>query len=314
MKSQYHFIAFILMVSLVLFSAQSVEANEMQRLFFQFSNSIGQAQANIEISGYAATVGNVNALINAGITQLTNIIEFPYQDPPFDVEQIERCRDKLMRFTQVTARWSDRHRAIYLKNVFSDFISAMSLIYDSRYGLQARGTCDTNVSYLGYHLARGYIAALNNDGVRVSSARSSVNLAVSEGIKVSQNLGCSFPLLDQWQSLGFQGVRTANDWLRILQEAEVIVNSTVGSAPSPYQTPSSSADGGGSSGFVGRWSLRHGPQAARTSHFSGAILEIKKCGNKFCGYLYELTDAQRHLGYQKVIKSTKSTPLVRRLG
>jgi hypothetical protein len=288
-------IAVMLLVSVV----RTVEANELQRLFFITSGNIGMAQANIEILGYDRATTLVTNQINAAIALLASIIDFPYPSPPFPVEQIVRCRTRLGNFAQFATGKNDRARAAYLNDVFNDFRTAMSLIFDSRHGLQARMNCDTKVADLGYHLGRGYTAVLNNDTAMASRSRGAVNLAVSEGIKASQSLACSFMFWDQWQSLGFQNARSADDWLRVIQGGITLVASTIGSASPPFAVPSSTGNSV-SRGVLGRYKFSTVLKEPRMNHhpFAGATIEIRKCGGKYCGYLVELTGAQRQLGYR----------------
>jgi hypothetical protein len=230
-------VAFILFLTL---APCLVLANEMQRLVFNAAADIGMAIVTIDNQGITPeNSASIRANLDLAATQLTRVAGM-YQDPPFEVEAINALPPKLSNFFQATERMNNAQRMFYLSGVYSNLKSAMTLAYSSRRGTYYCATCDTFVVDLGHFMGQAYQASILNDAQTVSMARSRVNLAISEGIKASGALGCSFPSWSQWQQLGIGNARTSADWTRIGREAENLFANAAGLS-SAIRVPSSHA-------------------------------------------------------------------------
>jgi hypothetical protein len=214
-------------------------ANEMQRLVFNSSGLIGMIIVLIDNQGVTQeNTETIRANLNLAAAQLNQVIAM-YQDPPFEVEAITALPPKLERFLQDTEGMNSARRMYYLSGIYSNLKSAMTLAHNSRRGTYYCATCDTFVVDLSFFLGQAFMASRLNDAQTISTARSRINLAISEGIKAGGALGCGFPSWDQWQQLGISRARTPDDWMRIGKGGERLIAAAEGLA-SAVTIPSSS--------------------------------------------------------------------------
>ncbi|MBN2432923.1 MAG: hypothetical protein JXQ27_15720 [Acidobacteria bacterium] len=187
--------------------AAPVAANDMQRDIANAGINLGCLASYVERFGITPENSAMITFWMATVNDELNEIIARYQ-APFDPSGVRAVAESLQRFNATTAGWNNSQRGAFFHGLYSRLKQQFSIAYHSQRGLYYCATCDTFVLDFGYHYGRAWIGAWVGDGYLHSSGHSGMNLAISEGLKCANTLGCNFPFNEMWAGLNLQNVDT----------------------------------------------------------------------------------------------------------
>lgn len=245
----------------------------------QMQSSIANAGVNLgNLSAYIPRFGitqNNSAMINNWINTVDREMQtiISLYRPPYTTETLTRILSRLRRFAILTSRWNNNQKGTFFHGIYGQLKQQFSILYESTRGLYYGSTCDTFVLNFGYNFGRAWIGAWLMDRNLYSSGLSGMNLAINEGIRRSNTIGCSFPYRATWNSLNLRNIDTNQEFRNIFGTVLGIITSLRGSN-SRFGIPSSpgSSNRQNTSGLIGRWNL------------GGQIMEFRNSPSGIRGY------------------------------
>jgi hypothetical protein len=306
-KAAYLSLTFILV--LILATPQPIQATQMQYELFNIGLNLGYASTLIELGGI--TQQNTPILRDYILKAMGFIMDANPQlwGPFLKLNLLEINRD-LEQFWTYTANWNLQQRAQYITSVYNKIRQKISHIFNSQQGLYMSSNCDSHFLDVGYYLGQAYMAAfLGNESYR-SSAHSSLVNTVNNGINVSQNLGCGFGTLSNWNAFTFSPPFTTAVYQNAVNQINGIAlnaNGMSGSlyfpsepdeipddpGPGPDPDPGPGPDPDPNPGpdpnpqsFAGTWIFE-----------TNSRLVVNRSGNIYRGNIYNLSSELKYLGY-----------------
>ncbi len=273
MRNKIKSLLIAVFILLTLLYPSKILPNQMQASIANAGVNLGCLSAYIPRMGITpANSAQINNWINIVDRELQTIISL-YRSP-FNSETLSRILNSLRRFNITTARWNIQQRGAFFHNIYGQLKQQFSLIFRSDRGIFYSATCDSFTLDFGYQFGRAWIGAWLMDRTLFSGARSSMFLAINEGIRCSNNLGCSFPYRNTWDSLNLRLVDTNQEFRDIFGRALGIITGLRGSnsANGFPSSPGTSSTPPVRSGLIGRWSL------------GGQIMEFRRTNTGISGY------------------------------
>lgn len=177
-------------------------ANEAQNYICQAGMGLGQAESRIELFGrlgaippdQLAAIGTNLAGASAAITMAEMLFNAPFQTNRANTNPGKNATDKIADYMVQTSKYSDAHKANYIKNIYDNYRSSLEYTWVSSRpsAFEWKPTCDSLILKACYHFGRATTAAAIDEHFAQSyqsGAVGGMRDAIDSGLSIAMDVG-----------------------------------------------------------------------------------------------------------------------------
>lgn len=177
------------------------QSNAMQVQILNASINLGWVAGVIEYQG--KTWENIDYLTarmsdaGASVTEIGNLLA-----PPYTGIDLSSILDRIINWDSRTSSMNTSAMVGFISNIYESLRQTMSIFFDARtQTLVWDVTCDSQYAVVGFYFGQANIAAIMEDGPRLSSHISTMRQAIQVGLTQNSLKLCGFGYEPDWDAL-----------------------------------------------------------------------------------------------------------------